>query len=168
MTHNQRLIDSESKIHPKWLCSGSTFRQVFVQLKVKLHYLYISEVGWSSHKDWVKLHFKRVKVNLNAEFVASAKHNGLGCTLCLPLKEFRNVLLGPKKEQFHLLLALCSPSLQFCYAQLSKQGEQQDIRSQHLSPNTHKPLSFGSFSVFARDYLLTLWLPRQTTQQLWC
>ena len=65
----------------------------------------------------------------------------------------------------HLVLAPCFPSLHFCYAQLSKHEERLDIRRQHLSPYTHKPLSFGLFSVFVRDYLLTLLLLQQATLQ---
>lgn len=72
------------------------------------------------------------------------------------------------KEEFHLILAPCFPSVHFCNAQLSKHEELLDIRRQHLSPCTHKPLNSGSFSVFVRDYLLTLWLLQQATRQLSC
>lgn len=72
------------------------------------------------------------------------------------------------KEEFHLILAPCILQFIFFYAQFSKHEERLDIRRQHLSLYTHKPLSFGSFSVFAQDYLLTFLLLEQATLQLSC
>lgn len=80
----------------------------------------------------------------------------------------------PLKEEFHLVLAPCFPSVHFRYAQLSKHEERLEIRRQHLS-YTHKPLSFGSFFCIcsglslsaAADAVLTLWLSlRAPTEEL--
>lgn len=154
--------DIQSALHRLWVKHPSKVTLDEVQPSARCLWstksnfitLYISALGWSSHQEWFTLCYEPVKQNLNAVFcnLSSAWWTHLHSSpFTFLLWRSSEMCSSALKEEFHLILALCFPSVHFCYAQLSKHEARLDIRHQHLSPYTHKPLSFGSFSVFVQD-----------------
>lgn len=101
MTHNQHLVDYESKnpskvtldkVQPSARCLFST--------KSNFITLYISAAGCSSHQEWFSLCYVQVKLNLMAVFITSAKLDGLICTLWLLLSFFEKCAPWPWRRNF--------------------------------------------------------------------
>lgn len=127
---------------------GATFSQVLLQ--VILHYL-IYCTGLKFALMAYTLLWAESKWSV-CNFSCSVMDSAALAAFYFPaLKGIEKCARWPLKEEFHLLLAPCFSSVHFfffcCNAQLSKHEERLDIRRQHLSPHTHKPLEFfGRFS----------------------
>lgn len=125
--------------------------------------LYISVLGWSSHQERVSLCCVRVRTESNCSvcnFSWAWWTNLHSLAFTFLLWEMCSLAL---KEKCQPISTPRFRSVQFRYPQLSKHAERLDIRNPHLSPRTHKPSSFGWFSIFVQDDLFTVLLCQQAT-----